>query len=49
MDFWSTPLGWTLITAGGILLVTVGILYIFAISSLGGDGLIMGGWASNSK
>jgi len=30
MDFWSTPLGWTLITAGGILLVTVGILISLA-------------------
>ena len=27
----------------------VGILYIFAISSLGVYGVIMGGWASNSK
>lgn len=30
MDFWSTPLGWTLATAGGILLVTVGILISLA-------------------
>src|SRR5690606_10766454 len=30
MDFWSSPLGWTLITAGGILLVTVGILISLA-------------------
>ena len=29
--------------------INVGILYIFAMSSLGVYGVIMGGWASNSK
>ncbi len=35
--------GWTIAD------INVGILYIFAISSLGVYGVIMGGWASNSK
>lgn len=37
--------GTTLVVAD----INVGILYIFAISSLGVYGIIMGGWASNSK
>jgi NADH-quinone oxidoreductase subunit H len=37
--------------AGGWVIadINVGILYVFAISSLGVYGVIMGGWASNSK
>ena len=35
--------------AGSIADINVGILYLFAISSLGVYGVIMGGWASNSK
>jgi NADH-quinone oxidoreductase subunit H len=35
--------GWTIAD------INVGILYLFALSSLGVYGIIMGGWASNSK
>lgn len=44
--------GWAVIpVAEGWVIadINVGILYIFAISSLGVYGIIMGGWASNSK
>jgi len=43
---------WAVIPFGNDLVladINVGILYIFAISSLGVYGIIMGGWASNSK
>ena len=43
---------WAVIPIGNglaIANVNVGILYLFAISSLGVYGVIMGGWASNSK
>jgi NADH-quinone oxidoreductase subunit H len=44
--------GWAVIPFGeGLVLadINVGILYLFAISSLGVYGVIMAGWASNSK
>jgi NADH-quinone oxidoreductase subunit H len=44
--------GWAVVPwANGVVIadLNVGILYLFAISSLGVYGIIMGGWASNSK
>jgi NADH-quinone oxidoreductase subunit H len=43
---------WAVIPVGpgmAVSNINVGILYLFAISSLGVYGIIMGGWASNSK
>jgi NADH-quinone oxidoreductase subunit H len=45
-------IGWAVIPFGATLVladINVGVLYLFAISSLGVYGVIMAGWASNSR
>jgi NADH-quinone oxidoreductase subunit H len=52
ITFTLAAIAWAVIPfADGWVLsdLNVGVLYIFAISSLGVYGVIMGGWASNSK
>ncbi len=52
LTFILAMIGWAVIPFGaGLVLadINVGVLYLFAISSLGVYGVIMAGWASNSK
>ena len=52
LTFLLSLIAWAVIPFGvGVVVadINVGILYLFAISSLGVYGIIMAGWASNSK
>lgn len=52
LSFSLAMLGWAVVPFDAQLVladINVGILYLFAISSLGVYGIIMAGWASNSK
>ena len=52
MTFFLALLGWAVVPFDtGLVLanINVGILYLFAISSLGVYGIIVSGWASNSR
>lgn len=52
LTFMLAMLGWAVVPVSSTFVIAdinVGILYLFAISSLGVYGIIMAGWASNSK
>lgn len=52
ITFMLAMLGWAVIPLSDTFVIAnlnVGVLYLFAISSLGVYGIIMSGWASNSK
>ena len=52
LSFMLSLVGWAVIPFGETFVladINIGVLYLFAVSSLGVYGIIMSGWASNSK
>jgi NADH-quinone oxidoreductase subunit H len=52
ITFFLSLIGWAVIPFSSQNLmadIDLGVIYIFAISSLGVYGIVMSGWASNSK
>lgn len=52
LTFFLALIGWAVIPFGaGLVLadINVGVLYLFAVSSMGVYGIVMSGWASNSR
>jgi NADH-quinone oxidoreductase subunit H len=52
LTFFLALIGWAVIPFGaGIVLadINVGVLFLFAVSSMGVYGIVMSGWASNSR
>ena len=52
LSFMLSLIGWAVIPFGDTYVladINVGMLYLFAVSSLGVYGIIMSGWSSNSK
>ena len=51
ITFSLAMIGWAVIPIGGFVIadLSVGVMYLLAVSSLGVYGIIIAGWASNSK
>ncbi|MDX9859829.1 MAG: NADH-quinone oxidoreductase subunit NuoH [Rhodospirillales bacterium] len=52
LTFFLAQIGWAVIPFGdGLVLadINVGVLFLFAVSSMGVYGIVMSGWASNSR